>query len=144
MLPLVGILFPLLWKNALQVKICVSTNGKYLSNTGKNSCYRKNYDFHSRKICFHYWENSFFRYINVFRQVRIIFPQLLQDVLNAFFTWIFHSLCKSRLPVSPRWNLLWRGEEAHLTKKFHPVCQQGEFAGATQLHSSRTNGPSLC
>ena len=44
----------------------------------------------------------------------------------------------------PRWNPPWRGEGGYLTKRFRPVCQQGELFGAVQLRSSRTNRSSLC
>ena len=44
----------------------------------------------------------------------------------------------------PRWNPLWLGEGAYLTKRFHLVRQQGELAGSTQLRSIETNRSSLC
>ena len=47
----------------------------------------------------------------------------------------------SYYPASPpRRNPPWRGEGAYLTKKFRPVRQQGEFVGATQVHSTRCQG----
>ena len=41
--------------------------------------------------------------------------------------------------VNPWWNPPWRGEGAYLTKRFHPVHQQGELVGVMLLRSSRTN-----
>ena len=44
----------------------------------------------------------------------------------------------------PRGNPHSRGEAAYLTKRFHPVRQQGDLIGATQLRSTRTKRSSLC
>ena len=49
-LPLMGNMFPLLGKQFLETKVCVSTNRNYVYTTGKIVSLSK--------LCLHWWENS--------------------------------------------------------------------------------------
>ena len=62
-----------------------------------------------------------------FEQFLLLVLVILQETLN------------SQMPAVISKNPPWLGDRVYQTKRFHPVRQQGEFVGATQLRPEQTD-----